>query len=86
MSQPKYASYTIWSLDFIRALNELPVWRKLLLRVVFWKHAYSEFRGLVTAFEEDGWYNPFYSYGLENIDYHKDKQGWKWWTDDIYNL
>ena len=77
---PNYAGYSIWSLDFIRAMNERPTLIKYLLRLILGKYAYREFVGLVEAFEKDGWYDPFMCYGCEGVDYHKDKKPLRWWA------
>ena len=72
-----YATTFMCALDFVRALNERPAWIKWLCRPLFGKWAYSEFKCLIRALDNEK-YQPFYSYGLEEASYHR-KEPWRWW-------
>ena len=63
-------------LDFIRALNERPVWLKLLFRLVVGESAYREFLFMVSNICS---YGPFEEYGLHDHKYHRDHKPWRWW-------
>lgn len=63
-------------LDFIRALNERPVWIKLLFRLVVGESAYREFLFMVNNIQG---YGPCDDYGLHDHEYHKDSKPWRWW-------
>ena len=67
-------------LDFVRALNERPLWAKLLFRLIVGKYAYREFLFVVKNMRDSG-YSPFYDYSLEDISYHTDEQPWLWWKE-----
>lgn len=65
------------TMDFYRALNERPVWVKLLFRLLVGKWAYSEFMIAMRIIQQEG-HDPLYSYGLEHANYHK-SEPWRWW-------
>jgi hypothetical protein len=77
-SSRRQGAIVMAALDFLRALNERPLWVKLLFRIVVGRHAYREFLFIVTNCREDG-YDPTMDYGLEFVSYHNDEQPWRWW-------
>jgi len=70
-------------LDFIRALNERPIWAKLLFRVVVGKYAYREFLFMVDNIRG---YRPFDEYSCSDNRYHQDSKPWLWWEKDQFVL
>jgi len=79
-SLSSYIGATAWAEDFLRALRNRPLILKLLLRPIFGKYAYREFIGLMDALMRNG-ESPYYDYGLESMDYHKDRVPWRWWDE-----
>ena len=73
------AHWTIiaWAVDFIRAARERPFAFRLLMRLAMGRHAYREFIGLIDALDRDN-HLPYFSYGLEGIDYHSDPLPFDW--------
>ncbi len=67
-----------WSVDFVRAMTERPLWAKLLFRFIVGKYAYREFVGLIDCLEAGG-DMPFFGYGIESCDYHRDVLPIRWW-------
>ena len=72
MRKTNYISGFVYGLDFCRALNERGWLWKLLFRLSVGKYAYSEFAGMWNEMVYQG-FAPYFSYGLENMDYHNEK-------------
>lgn len=75
-----WATSSFWALDFCRALRERPWWARMAFRWVVGKYAYREFVGIQDSLMRNG-YNPFYSYGIEETDYHNDRLPDRWWEE-----
>jgi len=66
----------VWSLDFARKIFEMSFVRRWLFRLICGRYAFREFMGLCKALEQGG-RSMYFGYGLEDVDYHKDKISWK---------
>jgi hypothetical protein len=67
-----YVSVFAWGLDMCRAMQRFGKFRKKLLKLVMGRYAYRELVGLRDCIEKLG-YSTSLDYGLEGMDYHKDK-------------
>ena len=67
------ASLAAWSQDFFRKLEEFNWLRHLLIRLVLGRHAYRELCGMIGALRETKDWIPSVGYGLEDMEYHKEK-------------
>lgn len=65
-----------WSLDFIRAVESMPKWRRFLLRIALGRYAAREYVGIREHLVKGGNYIDN-GYDLEGSTYHAEK--WKWW-------
>lgn len=76
-----WGTLAMWSIDFIRAIRERPIFAKILFRVCIGKHAYREFIGMIDSFQSAG-FSPYFGYSLEDMEYHKDKVPLiDWWSE-----
>jgi hypothetical protein len=65
-----------WAIDFIRCIEEMPKWRKILIKLILGKYASREYVGMREHLDEQQIDQSQWGYGLENCDYHKEK--WMW--------
>lgn len=75
----------MWAEDFVLALLDRPFLAKIFLRVVFGKYAYREFCGLVETIDANLGGHVLkgnIGYGLQNMDYHKDRVSLVWWEPE----
>jgi hypothetical protein len=77
-----YGAIAMCAIDFVRALRERWIAR-MLFRFVVGKYAYSEFMLLIESLNKAG-LEPFpgFGYGLEDMNYHKDKYTNEWWKEN----
>lgn len=73
--------YTVlaWSLDFLRACEELPEDKKAQFKEFLGKYAYREFYGLVKELEKD--YRIDFGYELEYAEYNQENVSKEWWKN-----
>ena len=70
-----YITLGAWSVDFVRAMWDKPLFVRLLFRIIIGKYAYREFVGLMQFLDKTGdWAGLDFGYGLEGCQYHKEKQ------------
>ena len=80
MNKPKASDYlaTVWGLDMIRAIIDLPRWRQVLIRMLMGKYAWRELIGLRDTIVALGYScSTGYSVG-EECRYYKDVVGNFW--------
>jgi hypothetical protein len=65
-----------WAVDFVRCVEEMPKWRRWLIRLALGKYAAREYVGLREHLDEQQEDQSQYGYGLEGCDYHTEK--WEW--------
>jgi hypothetical protein len=63
-----YATTTMWSMDFVRALLRLPWYRRIIFRITVGKYTYREFIGMANSMRNE----IHYEYDLEHMDYHNE--------------
>ncbi len=73
----RYGALAGWSVDFIRAARDRPLWARLLMRVAMGKWAYREFIGLMDELDRGG-FIPYFDYELTRMEYHKDAVPFDW--------
>ena len=70
-----YITLGAWSVDFVRAMWDKPLFVRLLFRIIIGKYAYREFVGLMQFLDKTGdWAGLDFGYSLEGCEYHKEKQ------------
>jgi hypothetical protein len=65
-----------WAIDFVRCVEEFPVWRKWLLYLVLGKYAAREYVGLREHLDSQQENQSQWGYGIEGTPYHREP--WKW--------
>lgn len=63
-----------WALDFVIAIEAMPKWKRLLLRIVLDRYAAREYVGLREHLVETNYVDA--GYDLERAKYHL--ENWKW--------
>ena len=76
MNYPYDWALFAWAIDFLRCVEEFPVWRKWLLRFVLGKYAAREYVGIRELLDKQQENQSQWGYGLENVPYHD--ENWKW--------
>lgn len=66
---------TAWALDFVRCIEEMPKWRKWIIRFVIGRYAAREYVGVREHLEKSG-HDTQGGYGINNADYHNEKWSW----------
>jgi hypothetical protein len=65
-----------WSLDFVRCIEQMPKWRKWLIRFVIGKYAAREYVGLREHLDKQQENQSQMGYELQGTKYHKEKWSW----------
>jgi hypothetical protein len=65
-----------WAIDFLRCVEEMPVWRKRLIRIILGKYAAREYIGMREHLDKQQHNQTQWGYGLEGCGYHKEKWSW----------
>lgn len=65
-----------WVIDFLRCVEEMPTWRKLLIYVVLGKYAAREYVGIREHLDEQYKNQSQFGYGLEKANYHRERWNW----------
>ena len=62
-----------WVIDFFRVLEEFSKFRLWILRLALGRYGYRELVGMFEDLKKRGNWTPEIGYGLENVDYNKEK-------------
>lgn len=65
-----------WAVDLVRCVEEMPTWRKWLLRLVLGKYAAREYVGLREHLDSQQEDQSQWGYGIEGAKYHN--ESWSW--------
>ena len=65
-----------WAIDFVRCVEEMPVWRKWLICFALGRYAAREYVGLREHLDKQQTDQSQWGYGLEGTNYHNEKWSW----------
>ena len=65
-----------WAVDFLRCVEEMPTWRKWIIRSALGKYAAREYVGLREHLDKQQDKQSQWGYGLEGATYHNDNWNW----------
>lgn len=65
-----------WAIDFLRCVEEMPTWRKWLVRFALGRYAAREYVGLREHLDSQCKDQSQWGYGLEGTNYHY--ESWDW--------